>query len=72
MWERIIGDNYKGRYIYVDEGGTDEDICEIDQMEADKLDEVVYRPYYHKKYGLYAAWDESKPHGEKIILQKIV
>ena len=65
-------DYYKGRFCYVDEGGSDEEIQDVlfTQVEALIDTSVCYVPRYHKQFGLYRLDDESKNPTVKIALQK--
>ena len=72
----IVGVNKKGYYqcrdIEIEDGSYDEEIRDMtdEQIRATADLNICYRPYYSKTKGLYAVWDESQPHSEKIILQK--
>lgn len=64
---------YQCQEIYVDDEFYDETIRDLDEEDIRELAnlEICYRPYYHKKLGLYKVWDESKPKSAEITLQKI-
>ncbi len=60
--------------IIIDSYGYDEEISEMTEKQIKDIiaSPTCYRPYYHRKYGLYKVWDEeNKPHSEAIILQNI-
>ena len=65
-------DYYRGRFCYVDESGTDEEIQDVPftQVEALINTSICYTPRYHKQFGLYRVDDESKTPTVKITLQK--
>ena len=66
------GDLFVCRDIIIDEDGYDEEISEKTEEEIKKIIEeagICYRPYYHKRKGLYKVWDETKPQSEAIVLQ---
>jgi len=67
------GDYYQCRDIIIDDSGYDEEIRDMtdEQIRKEANLDVCFRPYYHKEYGLYKVWDETKPKSEEIILQKI-
>lgn len=67
------GDLFTCHSIYIDEYGYDE---EISEMTEEKIMQIVdlnvcYRPYYHKRKGLYKVWDETRPRSEAIVIQNI-
>jgi len=66
-------DTWHVRDIIVEDGIYDEDIIDMSAEDIAKVADlsVCYRPYYHKKKGLYKAWDETKPREEAIEIQKI-
>ena len=72
----IVGINKGGYYqcrdIEIDDDCYDEDIRDMTDEEIRKIADltICYRAYYGKERGLYAVWDESKPHSEKIFLQR--
>jgi len=65
-------DYWQTRDIEIDECGYDEEIADLDEKQIKEIADlsVCYRPYYHKVKGLYAVWNECKPHTQKIILQQ--
>jgi hypothetical protein len=63
---------YQCQDIIIDSSGYDEEICDLTTEEIEKIADlsICYRPYYHKRFGLYKVWDETKPRENEIILQK--
>jgi len=61
---------WQTRDIEIDGYGYDEEIADLTKEDIKKIADlsICYRPYYHKEKGLYAVWNEIKPHAEKIIL----
>lgn len=69
----IESDYYRGRFCFVDEGGTDEDIMDVPFGIVEILMDtsICYTPRYHKTRGLYRVDDESKTPVVKIVLQTL-
>lgn len=71
----IVGVNKGGYFqckdIEIEDGDYDEEIRDLTEAQIKEIADlsVVYRAYYGKGRGLYAVWNESEPHSEKIILQ---
>ena len=63
---------WQTRDIEMDDTFYDEEIADLDREQIEEIADlsICYRPYYHKEKGLYAIWDEAKPHDQRIILQK--
>ena len=64
-------DTWLTRDIEIYEYGYDEEIADLTKEDIEKIADlsICYRPYYHKEKGLYAVWNEAKPHSEKRLLQ---
>ena len=66
------GQEWQTRDIEMGDGIYDEEIRDMNRKDIEMIADlsICYRAYYGKNgRGLYAVWDEVKPHSEKIILQ---
>ena len=64
---------YQCRDIIIDDGGYDEEISDLSEDRIREIADlsVCFRAYYHKAFGLYKVWDESRPRSEAIVLQSL-